>query len=68
MALQALNSNRKSASLQAKMLKNEDGFLKAVLFHEAPRIIMVVLIHVFKNQHLMMTGSKRLTESDTNCG
>jgi len=29
-----------------KGLKNEGGFIKAVLFHEAPRVIIVILIRV----------------------
>lgn len=51
-----------------RSLKN--GFIKLVFFHEAPKIIIIILIlsSCFNNQHLMTTWSKRLTENHMNCG
>lgn len=53
-----------------KDLKNEGGFIKAVLFHEALRMTIMILIlnSCFNNQYLMITGSKKLTENHMNCG
>lgn len=52
-----------------KGFKNEGGFIKAVLFHEGLRLIVMILIlnPGFNNKYLMVTGSRRLTKNHMNC-